>query len=260
MNEKCSKQEINEVSAEFCRLMTKWDMAKDYICFDLTTMAKKGNLPNVRICGDLIASFFVDLKSVKEANPTLIPFGSDEDVSMKARVTCNLLNDWGVDVNQLFDVAKKNSARLLPGYVLTMKQLIGVLMFGGKVEQCFEGSSFDSYNGYSMLVPDDVVDTDSGFYVVGNFKGIGGAAVMLYDGLLERVAEKYNGDIYILPSSIHEVIMLPANKEFYKDNEDALDQYIQMVCEINQTQVAERDRLSDNVFIYKREDKKIHVA
>ena len=81
-------------------------------------------------------------------------------------------------------------------------------------------------------------------YVATNSKKLNGACVMLYDGLLRSFARKVGKSFYIIPSSIHEVILIP----------DTLDMDIRymkaMVKEVNGTEVSPDEVLSDNVYRY----------
>ena len=80
-------------------------------------------------------------------------------------------------------------------------------------------------------------------YVATNSKKLNGACVMIYGGLLHDFARKVGRSFYIIPSSIHEVILIP----------DTLDMDIRytkaMVKEVNGTEVALDEALSDNVQI-----------
>ena len=83
-------------------------------------------------------------------------------------------------------------------------------------------------------------------YVATNYEKLNGASVLLYPNLLRDFAEQIRSDFYILPSSIHEVIFVPESAgmdiEYMKT----------MVQEINVTQVADEEILSDNVYFYNR--------
>ena len=50
-------------------------------------------------------------------------------------------------------------------------------------------------------------------YVCSNTSKINGAGVILYDGLLKEFAERVDNNFYILPSSIHETLLIPANTD-----------------------------------------------
>lgn len=69
-----------------------------------------------------------------------------------------------------------------------------------------------------------------------------GAAGMMEPGFLNRLGKK--GDFYILPSSIHEVILLYDTKEFERESLN------EMVRQINEEQVAPQERLADHVYYY----------
>lgn len=92
---------------------------------------------------------------------------------------------------------------------------------------------------------DEKMDLDDyPMYVLEN-GGINGATGILYDGLLYEFANKLNVEkLVILPSSIHECILIP-----YKDDIN-LDSLCGMVKEVNATNVSPEDVLSDHIYIY----------
>ena len=74
-----------------------------------------------------------------------------------------------------------------------------------------------------------------------------GAACLLYDNLLKRISDKLRSNLYIIPSSIHELIIIP-KKSFPRGKEEL----IEMVCDMNANEVDLVDILSDNVYEYDR--------
>ena len=88
-------------------------------------------------------------------------------------------------------------------------------------------------------------------YVLSNRQKLQGAACMFYPDILKNFAEEKNSDLYILPSSIHEVILLPATEDMEKEN------LLEMVTEINKTQVQECDVLADSVYYYSRQSQQL---
>lgn len=82
-------------------------------------------------------------------------------------------------------------------------------------------------------------------YVLSNSAGINGASCLLYPGLLEQLRNFFQSEFYILPSSIHEVILLPV--EGSAKQEELND----MVREINLTQVPAEEVLSDRSYCSK---------
>lgn len=90
----------------------------------------------------------------------------------------------------------------------------------------------------------EVPDSDFPMWVVTNKSSVNGASVILSEKLLRRIEEKLGEKFAILPSSIHECIAVPLEKN------DASD-LLQMVCEVNATEVDPEDRLTNSVYIYK---------
>ena len=85
-------------------------------------------------------------------------------------------------------------------------------------------------------------------YVATNDRKINGASVLLYDGVLEGFAEQTGGDFYILPSSIHEALFLPATPDV--DENDLPE----MVRGVNAGCLEPDEILSDNAYLYHAED------
>lgn len=88
-------------------------------------------------------------------------------------------------------------------------------------------------------------------YVATNEQCSLGAAVMRYPDFREKVRGMIRGDFYILPSSIHEVILVP--ESFGLEPERMQE----MVKEINQTGVALEEVLSDSVYYFDGEEIRI---
>ncbi|MGF6990911.1 hypothetical protein M2150_002182 [Lachnospiraceae bacterium PM6-15] len=83
-------------------------------------------------------------------------------------------------------------------------------------------------------------------YVLSNTSRSYGAAVILYPECLKMVSEHLNDDYYLLPSSIHEVIIVPKEKAV------AEEELSNMVKEVNATQLDPEDILSDHAYFYSR--------
>lgn len=81
-----------------------------------------------------------------------------------------------------------------------------------------------------------------------------GASVIQYPGFLEQAAERIGKDFFILPSSIHEVLLVP--------DDGILDfhELAEMVQSINEAQVTPAERLSDNVYHYDKMDRVFELA
>ena len=77
-----------------------------------------------------------------------------------------------------------------------------------------------------------------------------GAGVLAYQNFMDQAAEKLGGDFFVLPSSIHEILLIPDNGEM------VVEELKSMVHEVNLTQVKPEERLTDSVYHY---DSKNHI-
>lgn len=94
-----------------------------------------------------------------------------------------------------------------------------------------------------------------GIRVVTNTSGNLGASAAFYPGMLKELADDVESDLYIIPSSVHETLVIPDGElemevEYLKD----------MIHEVNSTTVAEEEVLSDNLYRYDRESGKLFVV
>lgn len=92
-----------------------------------------------------------------------------------------------------------------------------------------------------------IKDDPVGLYVISNEDMYLGAVTIFYPGLLDAVAERFDSDLYILPSSVHECLLLPCDG-YYDPNILA-----KIVCAVNETEVEKEDLLSFSVYRFSRE-------
>lgn len=104
------------------------------------------------------------------------------------------------------------------------------------------GSMFDIVRGCGVPVDDWEYDDDP-MLALTTTEQFNGAGVIFCDRVLQKIYEKM-GDYYILPSSIHEVLIVPATCGLDRD------ELKEMVCTVNRDQVAPEDQLSDEVYFY----------
>jgi hypothetical protein len=97
------------------------------------------------------------------------------------------------------------------------------------------------------VAPEDI----GSMYVLTNASGSLGAAALFYPDVKEKTGEILGSDYYILPSSIHEVILVPDAAGI--DKKELCD----MVKQANRTVVEPQDILSDNVYHYSRDDRRL---
>lgn len=104
--------------------------------------------------------------------------------------------------------------------------------------------------GDDFMYDQDDELSNTGFYVVSNDSRIYGAAVLAYDGTLEEISKIVGGDFVILPSSVHELLVM-------KDD-GSLDYsaMTDMVKDVNSSSVDRAEQLGDCAYHY---DSKAHV-
>lgn len=82
------------------------------------------------------------------------------------------------------------------------------------------------------------------FYVLTNRQKLNGAVALFYPGLLSRLEERFQGGFYLIPSSIHEMLLLAESEEA------ETGELNQMVREVNESHVMPEEILSDHVYYY----------
>ena len=154
--------------------------------------------------------------------------------SATALIYNNNLKNWNVTIDDVYKAAFKNTPDLLHSKISSMAALF---------EKCgvnVDGEEVDLKD----YVPSDM-------YVLTNESKLNGAACILYENVLYDFAQKLGADLYILPSSVHEVILLPKLSMFEKD------ELVNMVKEVNTEGVAADEVLSDHVYEYNRTERLI---
>lgn len=139
------------------------------------------------------------------------------------------LKEWDVSESQIYAQACQNTKVLLPYEFQTMKTVI------------------------EDLTGIEESDDDENIYVLSNNLRSYGAAVLLYPGRLQQIGDYLGEDYYVLPSSVHETIIIP---ESMAPDKDMLSE---MVSEINHTQLDEEEVLSDQAYYYDRSHKRLSL-
>lgn len=148
---------------------------------------------------------------------------------------------WHTTTKALQSLAQVNTPLLFPWDCSSMEQVLREMMaeeYPGEIlgaEQC------DSFLAGNTL------------WVLSNRKRVNGASCILYPGLLKQLAEKEKSNFYILPSSIHEVLLLP------DQGKEAPERLKDMIAEVNGTQVAPEEVLSDSLYYYDLQEENIRI-
>lgn len=142
-----------------------------------------------------------------------ILISKDSDGVSSTLVTNRLLSNYGISADQLHEDAVRSSKTLLKPNFAKLNELLGLPPLG------------------------------LGMFVLSNDTGVNGASVILYSNVLKRLSETFADDLFILPSSIHEVIVIPASGR-------NADELADIVKDVNGHVVDISEQLSDNVYFY----------
>lgn len=150
------------------------------------------------------------------------------------------LRMWGMDEGTLRKAAEKNTRKLLPWDFLSMGDVMRDVMEAEEIQRL----------GLEKTAPEQ----PEVLYMLTNRAKSFGAVWMTDQKVLERIGERLKQDYYILPSSVHECMVVPD-----REGMDA-DQLQAMVKEINATQVDPEEVLEDTVYHYSRRQGKLREA
>lgn len=203
----------DEYSMQECvnaaREILNMKMETDFNPKDITEWSKVKSKLYLRLLGTPGKGVYREVEDMY-----LVPYiRVSSDDSATARVVPEMLEAWDIDEETLFEQAKANQEIMRPARITRMSERLGL--------------------------PDEAIP----LYIISTDTEINGASAILYEGVADRVRNMI-GDFYILPSSIHEVIVVPKS---YRDDIEALSEMVKMV---NSESVAEEDRLTNSVYAY----------
>ena len=206
------------------------------------------NIADVRMKNDVCDAFdaeqITDFERVKDRiiprliggkawNASLLsdrPFTEIEDLAVtyhiqfsdefSVPVTSSLMEGWGIEVSNLHKIAVRNMLTLLPSSFRGMS----AVLFGDESD--------------NEMDPEDET-----LFVLTNKYGVYGAAAVLDKELMSRIAERFK-KAFILPSSVHEMLIVPETPDM------DVRQLAAMVKSANASVVAPEDRLSEHVYRY----------
>lgn len=195
-----------------------WEIVKPMVAFKLINTEKNQellqNIPHKEIL-DLSMVFYI---VVEDVGGTILIYNSHCDM-------------WGIGLDDLVHVAKENTPILKPMSVISMKDV---------AREMFVDEEED--------IPDELE-----MYILSNQSKSLGAAAMFYPDSVKHIADRLESDLYILPSSTHEVLLVPT-----KCNDVSYLKH--MVESVNNNGVSVEDILGYNVYLYNREKDEFSLA
>lgn len=138
---------------------------------------------------------------------------------------------WNITEDELIAAAEENTPRLYPANIHPLSDFLGL---GDDIDMLSE-----------IPVP---------MYILSNTENRNGAAAVCYRDVLEDFSEKIKDDLVVLPSSVHETLLLPLQKS------SNMDSMREMVYDVNRTELNKSEFLSDNVYLYNRQNRQLIIT
>ena len=177
----------------------------------------------IRICGVGINEEDLSILANTKINNLAITYNvlidklTDNPPIKSIEITNELLDKYGVSKEELHKAAIKNSEKIFPA----------------------------KYYKTNDLIPFNILTNEIGYL---------GAAALFYPNQMKKIAASLGGNYFVLPSSIHEVLVLP---DYGNLNYMELEQMVKVV---NKTTVDRKDQLSNNVYYYDSKEKLFSLA
>ncbi|MDR2889004.1 MAG: DUF5688 family protein [Lachnospiraceae bacterium] len=166
---------------------------------------------------------------------------------------------WNLTAEELYQSAQLNTMRLCPETIIDMEEVMrGVFIRRlkdkiGTDEGGEELLKRFMEEQYPNLAEKEFKQAKGRYkmYVLGNEDRLFGAAAMLYPGVLDRFSDEMGLGLFLLPSSVHEIIIVPDDGSMDKD------ELQQIVSEINDNHVDPEEVLGYTIYYYDRHSKEI---
>lgn len=198
-------------------LFKDFEKASKYITFKLVNKEKNKELlqeiPYINL-QDLVLIFQCALFDYLDEYATILIYNQH-------------LSFWNITVEELCEIAIANTPKLLSPHFENMENIL---------EQLDCPCHFE-FEQVSM-------------YILTNSLKVHGATCIAYPGLLKQISNYLDDNLIIIPSSIHEVLIIPENKTklaYTSDNFNA------MIAEINETELSDEEILSNHVYYFNKD-------
>ena len=209
--------EIHDKNVDLCPIsnfdIENFELSKNKITFKLVNTAI-----NQIYLKDLVHIDYLDLSILFDCT-VVLPDGQ----VMSTRITEEIMKIWHTNKETLLEIAKENTKRILGLF----------LQEAGEILQ-------DRKENHGPKL-----------YILSNRTGHAGAVNIFLPGVLKDLAEELQDDLYIIPSSIHEVLLVPVSGVISRENID------EMVRDVNKNVLEPKDILSNHSYYYRRLEDKI---
>lgn len=212
------KKGIKDTPAFDLDMIRDYEKVKGMLSVDVVSaMKNKELLKNVphQIIEDLAVVYRINLTFSDKEEGTIL-------------ITDGLLKGYGIAPEQLHVDAVHNAAIIKPAQIANLGQVV------------YEAASQSGIDGLEGMEEAEI----EGVFVATVPDKTRGAGVLVYENFLEDAAKQIGGDFYVLPSSLHEVILV-------KEHEDIQTAELRMmVAMVNNNEVMPEDILTYSVYHY----------
>ncbi|MCR5501878.1 MAG: DUF5688 family protein [Lachnospiraceae bacterium] len=227
-NEELTSEDVEYLSMKLAKSLTKAELPKSIELEQFTDYERvRDRLKLKLVNADKNKDLLFEVPYKRFLNLAVLYYYQVEEELFEGRASIMIRNShlsmWGIDQETL-DRDAMDSVRIIsPAKICPMRELL------------------------AELYGDDFLKEDFPMYVMTNKEKYYGASTMMYRECLKKFADEKETDFYVLPSSVHEVILVPAD-----ENADA-KMLLETVTDINRTQVDREEILADSVYYYDRE-------
>ena len=199
----------------------EYAQVKEKLCFRVVNCEHNlqilEKLPHIRL-EDLAAVFMY--MPVPCGDARLASSGQKEGDETSARLICwHDMERWDISVDQIEKDTKRSTGRMHPAFFAPLRQILGL-----------QG---------------DPEEGEIPMYILSCIDARFGASVLVYPNVIPRLAERLEDSLCIIPSSVHELIILRAR------DVDDVQGLIRMIEDVNRTEVSPGEVLSDSLYYYR---------
>ncbi len=217
-----ARTEVERIPEVDLYRLTDYEYMKSYLTMQMVPVSgnekKLEEIPH-QIIGDIATVYRFELESDSEKTSTIL-------------VTNAMLSTYDISAEKLHEDALVFAPKYKPAVLRNLGEVLKELS-----------------NGVF-----DIPETEVEMYFASVKGSVNGSAVINYPGFMEMASEKLGGDLYVLPSSIHELILLPDN------GMASVEELNMMIREINGSEVRPEERLSDNAYHYDSSERILELA
>lgn len=150
----------------------------------------------------------------------------------------DMLNKFDLNEGELIKSAMEGSVKNCPARLTYLSDEMDAMMHGTSSEDILKTEKRMPSKGPMVLTTED---------------RFGGAATLFYPGVADHIAKILDWDYFILPSSVHEMIIIPS------DGTVSAKELALMVKTVNANEVSKEEQLGNRVLFYDREEKDLSV-